>query len=174
MAKLTRKQLDEEIKLRFLEGVKEHLENCGEEVLMVKSNEIALPVVDSEGEERWLVLTFKVPTGERGGDAYDGYSMAEDYQMKLVEKAEKAKAKEAEAAKKKAKAEKAKEKGGSGEKSATPQFKRFCTFCGGAVEYFTDEEGHAFGKCKCGNIDYCDNWPTIEEVKRHYAEREIK
>ena len=108
MAKLTRKQLDEEIKLRFLEGVKEQLENCGEVVLMVKSNEIALPVVDSEGEERWLVLTFKVPTGERGGDAYDGYSMAEDYQMKLVEKAEKAKAKEADAAKKKAKAEKAK------------------------------------------------------------------
>ena len=109
MAKLTRKQLDEEIKLRFLEGVKEHLENCGEEVLMVKSNEIALPVVDSEGEERWLVLTFKVPTGERTtGEAYDGYSMAEDYQMKLAEKAEKAKAKEADAAKKKAKAEKAK------------------------------------------------------------------
>ena len=108
MAKLTRKQLDEEIKLRFLEGVAEHFENVGEEVLRVKSNEIALPVLDSEGEERWLVLTFKVPTGERGGDAYDGYSMAEDYQMKLAEKAEKAKAKEAEAAKKKAKAEKAK------------------------------------------------------------------
>ena len=58
MAKLTRKQVDEEIKLRFLEGVKEHLENCGEEVLMVKSNEIALPGVDSEGEDRWLVLTI--------------------------------------------------------------------------------------------------------------------
>ena len=105
MAKLTRKQLDEEIKLRFLEGVSEHLENCGEEVLRVKSNEIALPVVDSEGEERWLVLTFKVPTGERGGDPYDGYSMAEDYQMSLEKKAAKAAEKEAEAAKKKAKQE---------------------------------------------------------------------
>ena len=108
MAKLTRKQLDEEIKLRFLKGVVEHFENVGEEVLRVKSNEIALPVLDTEGEERWLVLTFKVPTGERGGDAYDGYSMAEDYQMKLAEKAEKAKAKAEEEAKKKAKAEKAK------------------------------------------------------------------
>ena len=109
MAKLTRKQLDEEIKLRFLEGVSEHLSNCGEEVLRVKSNEIALPVVDSDGEERWLVLTFKVPTGERNtGEAYDGYSVAEDYQMNLAKKAEKAKAREAEAAKKKAKAEKAK------------------------------------------------------------------
>lgn len=109
MAKLTRKQLDEEIKLRFLEGVSEHLENCGEEVLRVKSNEIALPVVDNEGEERWLVLTFKVPTGERHGDPYDGYSMAEDYKMGLEKKAVKAAEKEAEAAKKKAKQE-AKEK----------------------------------------------------------------
>lgn len=105
MAKLTRKQLDEEIKLRFLEGISEHLENCGEEVLRVKSNEIALPVVDSDGEERWLVLTFKVPTGERGGDPYDGYSMAEDYKMSLEKKAAKAAEKEAEAAKKKAKQE---------------------------------------------------------------------
>jgi hypothetical protein len=110
MAKLTRKQLDEEIKLRFLEGVSEHLTEVGEEVLRVKSNEIAIPVVDSEGEERWLVLTFKVPTGERGGDAYDGYSMAEDYQMKLTEKAEKEKARAEKAAKDKAKREaKAKE-----------------------------------------------------------------
>lgn len=109
MAKLTRKQLDEEIKLRFLEGVSEHLENCGEEVLRVKSNEIALPVVDSDGEERWLVLTFKVPTGERHGDPYDGYSMAEDYKMGLEKKAAKAAEKEAEVAKKKAKQE-AKEK----------------------------------------------------------------
>ena len=105
MAKLTRKQLDEEIKLRFLEGVSEHLENCGEEVLRVKSTEIALPVVDNDGEERWLVLTFKVPTGERGGDPYDGYSMAVVYKMSIEKKAAKAAEKEAETAKKKAKQE---------------------------------------------------------------------
>ena len=105
MAKLTRKQLDEEIKVRFLEGVSEHLENAGEEVLRVGSNEIALPVVDSNGEERWLVVTFKVPTGSRDGDAYDGYSMKEDYEMKLAEKAAKAEAKAAKAEKDKAKRE---------------------------------------------------------------------
>ena len=111
MAKLTRKQLDEEIKVRFLEGVTEHLSNVGEEVLRVGSNEIALPVVDTEGEERWLVLTFKVPTGTREGDAYDGYSMAEDYAMNQAKKAEKAKAKAEKAEKDKAKREaKAKEK----------------------------------------------------------------
>ena len=105
MAKLTRKQLDEEIKVRFLEGVSEHLENVGEEVLRVGSNEIALPVVDSNGEERWLVVTFKVPTGSRDGDAYDGYSMKEDYEMTLADKAAKAEAKAAKAEKDKAKRE---------------------------------------------------------------------
>lgn len=110
MAKLTRKQLDEEIKVRFLQSVTEYLENCEEEVLRVGSNEIALPVLDSNNEERWLVLTFKVPTGSRDGDAYDGYSMAEDYQIKLQEKAAKQAEKEAKAAKDKAKREAAKAK----------------------------------------------------------------
>lgn len=110
MAKLTRKQLDEEIKVRFLEGVADHLTDVGEEILRVGSNEIALPVVDTEGEERWLVVTFKVPTGSRDGEAYDGYSMAEDYKMKLEEKAEKEKVKAKKAAKDKAKREAAKAK----------------------------------------------------------------
>ena len=109
MAKLTRKQLDEEIKVRFLEGVSEHLSNVGEEVLRVGSNEIALPVVVSEGEERWLVLIFKVPTGSRDGEAYDGYAMKEVYDMNLAKKAAKAEENAKKAAKDKAKRE-AKEK----------------------------------------------------------------
>ena len=103
MAKTT-KVLNEEIKVRFLEGIGEHLAMCGEEVLRVGSNELALPVVDDEGNEKWLVLTFKVPTGSRDGDAYDGYSMAEDYEMKQAEKKAKAEAKAKESAKNKAKA----------------------------------------------------------------------
>lgn len=110
MAK-TAKVLNEEIKVRFLDGVAEHLTQVGEEVLRVGSNEIALPVLDGEGNEKWLVLTFKVPTGSRDGDPYDGYSMAEDYEMKLREKAEKQAARDAKAAADKAKREaKAKEK----------------------------------------------------------------
>ena len=103
MAK-TAKVLNEEIKVRFLEGVAEHLTNVGEEVLRTGSNEIALPVLDEDGNEKWLVLTFKVPTGSRDGDAYDGYSMAEDYEMKQAEKKAKAEAKAKESAKNKAKA----------------------------------------------------------------------
>lgn len=112
MATTTQKQRDEALKTDFLDRVVKFLsseEGGEEEVLRVKSNEIAVPVVDSDGNERWMVLTFKVPTGERGGDGYDGYSMAEDYQMKQVAKAEKekAKAEKAEADRKKREAEKA-------------------------------------------------------------------
>ena len=111
MAK-TAKVLNEEIKVRFLDGVSEHLTNAGEEVLRVGSNEIALPVLDSEDNEKWLVLTFKVPTGSRiDGEPYDGYSVAEDYKMKCDDKERKAKEKAEKAAKDKAKREaKAKEK----------------------------------------------------------------
>ena len=113
MAKITQKQRDELLKTDFLDRVVNFLssEDGGEEeVLRVKSNEIAIPVVDSEGNERWMVLTYKVPTGERGGDGYDGYSMAEDFQMKQEAKAEKKAEKEAkaEADRKKREAERAK------------------------------------------------------------------
>ena len=63
------------------------------------SNEIAVPCLDEEGNEKFVVLTIKVPTGSRDGDAYDGYSMAEEYEMKCKAKEQKAK----ETAEKKAK-----------------------------------------------------------------------
>lgn len=63
-----------------------------DEVLRVKSNEIAIPVVGCEGNEDFIVITVKVPTGaNKGTEPYDGYSMAEEYEMKLKEKERKAK-----------------------------------------------------------------------------------
>lgn len=88
---VSRKVLREAIKTAYLEKVANTLAEGGETILRVGSNEIALPVVDSEGNEDYLVLTFKVPTGSRDGEAYDGYAMAEDYTMKLADKADKAK-----------------------------------------------------------------------------------
>lgn len=71
-----------------------------EDVQRTGTGQIAFPVVDSEGEDNWVVITIQIPTGSRDGDAYDGYSMAEEYTMKTA--AKEAKAKEA-AAKKAAK-----------------------------------------------------------------------
>lgn len=90
---VSRKVEREIIRTEFLEKVSEFLATKGEEVLRVKSNEIAIPVVGCEGNEDFLVVTFKVPTGaNKGAEPYDGYSMAEDYEHHLKEKAIKAKA----------------------------------------------------------------------------------
>lgn len=87
---INRKALREALKSRYMSGIIEHLENCGEEVLRTASNEVAIPCVDDDGNDEWLVLTFKVPTGSRDGEPYDGYSVAEDYKIKQRNKAEKA------------------------------------------------------------------------------------
>ena len=91
---VSRKIERELIRTDFLEKVSQFLYEGGEEVLRVKSNEIAIPVVGCEGNEDFLVLTFKVPTGaNKGLEPYDGYALAEDYVHNLKEKEEKAKAK---------------------------------------------------------------------------------
>ena len=91
MATTSKKSLHDALRAKYIERVSKSLADAGEEVLVTGSNEIALPCVDSEGNDEFVVLTFKVPTGSRDGDAYDGYSMAEDFKMKSAEKAEKAK-----------------------------------------------------------------------------------
>ena len=92
MAK-TKKQLHEGIRAKFIAKFTDYLTNEGEEVLRVKSNEIAIPTLDEDGNEEFIVITFKVPTGSRDdGEAYDGYGVAQQYAEDTEAKAEKAKA----------------------------------------------------------------------------------
>ncbi len=95
---MTPKVLHEGLRNRYLKLVSEFLQKEGEEVLITGTNEIAIPCVDAEGNDEFLVLNVKVPTGSRDGEAYDGYAMAQDFAMKQKEREEKA----AVAAKKKA------------------------------------------------------------------------
>ena len=101
MAK-TQKSLNDELRAMYLERVRTCLSE-EDEVLTVGANEVAVPVVDTEGNEKWIVLTVKVPTGSRDGDAYDGYAMAEDYRMRQTHKAEKVAERERKTAERKAK-----------------------------------------------------------------------
>ena len=90
---VSRKAEREMIRANFLDKIASYLYDCGEEVLRVKSNEIAIPVVGCEDNEDFLVITFKVPTGaNKGLEPYDGYAEAESYEMKAKEKEAKAKA----------------------------------------------------------------------------------
>lgn len=87
----SKKKLHEELRNRYTALVTDFLSKSGEEILQVGSNEFAIPCVDSEGNDEYMVITFKVPTGSRDGEAYDGYALAEDFKMKTEAKAEKAK-----------------------------------------------------------------------------------
>lgn len=102
----SKKQLHNEIRKVYMDLIKKVLTDNGEDVLLTNSNEFAIPCVDSEGNDEFIVLTFKVPLGSRDGEAYDGYGEAEAYGKKVAEaeaKAIEAKAKkEAKIAKDKA------------------------------------------------------------------------
>lgn len=87
---LSKKMLHEKIRKQFIEKINGFLTESGEEVLVTASNELCIPCIDEEGNDEYLVLVFKVPTGDREGTAYDGYLIAEDYAKKVAEKTEKA------------------------------------------------------------------------------------
>lgn len=94
---VSRKVERELIRTNFLDIVGQFLYERGEEVLRVKSNEIAIPVVGCEGNEDFIVINFKVPTGaNKGTEPYDGYALAEDYIHNLAEKERKAEERKAE------------------------------------------------------------------------------
>ena len=105
MAK-TQKSLNDELRAMYLSRVSECLSK-EDEVLVVGTNELAIPVVDTDGNEKWIVVSVKVPTGTRDGDSYDGYAMAEDFCLRQKNKAEKAAERERKTAERKAKTNKA-------------------------------------------------------------------
>lgn len=85
------KKTNDALRADYVQKIMQMMTDAGEEVLRVKSNEIALPVVDADGEDNWVIVTIKVPVGSRDGDVYDGYGEAESYTMNQEAKAEKAK-----------------------------------------------------------------------------------
>ena len=92
------RNLDNQLRNVYLEKIMDFFRKNEEDILQTGSNECVFPVLDSEGNEKWIQVVVKVPTGGRDGEGFDGYGMAESYQLKLKEKAEK----KAEAEKKKA------------------------------------------------------------------------
>lgn len=91
MTKKTNTVLNNELKKFYLEKIRALLEELDEDVMQVKSNELAFPVVDSEGNEKSIVIVVKVPTGaNKGTEPYDPYAMKEEFDLKEKEKKVKA------------------------------------------------------------------------------------
>ena len=104
-------ELETAIRNDILNDIRALIEDkYGTDALQISASEIAIPILDKEGNEKWAIAKVSIPRGTRNGDggynSYDGYAAAEDYKLDLEEKA----AKKAKSAAKKEAAEKEKEK----------------------------------------------------------------
>lgn len=102
---MTKAQLETALRNKFLSFVSDTISQEMEtDVLVVSASELAVPCLDEEGNEKFVLIKVSIPRGTRNGqggyDPYDGYAAAEDYAIDLEEKAAK---KEASEAKKQAK-----------------------------------------------------------------------
>ena len=91
---MTKAQLENAIRNRFLSFIAQTISQEMEiDALPVSASELAVPCLDSEGNEKWALIKVSIPRGTRNGqggyDPYDGYAVAEDYALDCEEKAQK-------------------------------------------------------------------------------------
>lgn len=103
-------KLENALRNEMLSHIVELAENVYEtDALTVSASELALPVTDAEGNEKFILVKVSIPRGTRNGeggyDPYDGYAAHEAYvdeqESKAQEKAVKKAMKAAEKGKKK-------------------------------------------------------------------------
>lgn len=89
---MTKAQLETAIRNDFLTAISTFISEDREtDVLTVSASELAIPCLDAEGNEKWVLIKVSIPRGTRNGeggyDPYDGYYAAEMYQMEQKDKA---------------------------------------------------------------------------------------
>ena len=80
------RKLDNDLREKVLKSVMDFFAEKGEDIMQTNSNECAFPCVDEDGNDKWIQIVVKVPTGGRDEDGYDGYGVAESYKMKVKER----------------------------------------------------------------------------------------
>lgn len=101
---MTQKSVTDALRAQFTADLAEFLAqkyDC--DVCKTATGTLMIPAVDSEGEDRWIKFSVIIPKDASEESGTDGYSLAQEYQLKQKAAAER-KAKAA------AKAEKAKSK----------------------------------------------------------------
>lgn len=63
------------------------------DVLDVSASELAMPVVDAEGNEKYALIKISIPRGSRNGDGtytpYNGYAAHDEWELVKADKADK-------------------------------------------------------------------------------------
>lgn len=91
---MTKAQLETKLRNTYLDLIREMISDKVEtDALPVSASELAIPCLDEEGNEKFVLIKVSIPRGTRNGaggyDPYDGYAVAEDYAIDCEEKAQK-------------------------------------------------------------------------------------
>ncbi len=93
----------------MIQRLSNFFEGEGDEVIIINNTSFSVPVVTTDGEESFLEINIKVPTGPKDGSGYNPYNLREAFLAEKAIQAEKAKVakekKDKAIAEKKAKAE---------------------------------------------------------------------
>lgn len=74
MAKLTKGQITDRAREKYISMISDFLSDNGEVILRVGKNAISFPIVLGDGEERFIKLVVSVPRGSRlEGDEYNAF-----------------------------------------------------------------------------------------------------
>lgn len=96
-------QLETQIRNEMLDNIEQMIESVyATDALTVPASDtgdaynIAVPLLDSEGNERWALIKVSIPRGKRNEGTYlpyDGYALHEEYVERMESKAAEKKAK---------------------------------------------------------------------------------
>ena len=90
-SKISDTQANNLLREEIIAKLKDFFTEQGEDFLRIAQGEFCFPTVDKNGEDKFIQIVVKIPKGSRDGEPFDGYGLAEDFQMRSEEKAEKAK-----------------------------------------------------------------------------------
>lgn len=97
---MSKASLETALRVEFIQFITDAIQAKYEtDVLPISASELAIPVLDAEGNEKFVLIKVSIPRGTRNGaggyDDYDGYGLAEDYKAELEVKQAKKEASEA-------------------------------------------------------------------------------
>ena len=102
---MSKASLETAIRNKFLDEIRKVVsESYDYDIRPISASELMVPVVDDEGNEKYVLIKVSIPRGTRNGEGgyipYDGYAAAEEWEQELADRADKV-------AKRKEKAERA-------------------------------------------------------------------
>jgi hypothetical protein len=91
---MTKAELENKLRSDMMKRITHMItEELFTDALVVSASEIAVPLLDAEGNEKFALIKVSIPRGTRNGEGgyipYDGYHAADDYAIDCAEKAQK-------------------------------------------------------------------------------------